>query len=694
MTNKTFIISGATSFIGVKIVKDLLEGNNIVYALCRSNSKKLDYLPIDENLHIIEIEFDNIDQINKYIIRADIFINLAWKGASHEERDNDTINKTNIANTLKAMKVAKKIGCRMFVETGSQAEYGFMEATTDETAPCNPVSAYGRAKKEVQVQCQQLAKQIGIAYLHLRIFSIFGEQDHEYTLFKTCLNKMQLGEPIALSQGTQKWNFLYVDDASSIIIALIDRLFNILKPGQTEIVNVASRETRSLSEFVSSMKSIVNSESQLNFGEIKSERLLSIIPSTKKLFSIIGDSFPIRSFEEGVLTTIRRLTTTPFMTNLGNSRKKCILCNNPLDEEPMMQFENMPSSAQNIPDKDSIGNDSGIKLNLKQCTRCGLVQLDSYPVEYYRKVIRAGGGSSTMKELRQKEYSEFIERFDLKGGKIVEIGCGAGEFLKMWEPYEVDVVGVEYSKDLVDIARKNGLKVFNAFVDDPSIILPGAPYDAFCQFNFLEHQPYPNEMLQGIYNNLTNDGVGLVTVPSLEYILKYDGYYELIRDHLAYYSADTLRLLFETNGFEVISLKTVNRDTHEIMVRKRKQVNLNSWKQNYNTLKKEITEYIAQHGDNVAIWGASHQGFTLVPSLGIEDKVKYIIDSAKFKQGRYAPASHVPIVAPDHFHSNPVNAIIIVAPGYTDEIFEKIKSSYDSGVAVATLKSNHLERLR
>ena len=59
-------------------------------------------------------------------------------------------------------------------------------------------------------------------------------------------------------------------------------------------------------------------------------------------------------------------------------------------------------------------------------------------------------------------------------------------------------------------------------------------------------------MLRAIYNNLTENGMGLVTVPSLEYILQYNGYYELIHDHIAYYTFDSLRRLLEDSGFQVL----------------------------------------------------------------------------------------------------------------------------------------------
>lgn len=160
--------------------------------------------------------------------------------------------------------------------------------------------------------------------------------------------------------------------------------------------------------------------------------------------------------------------------------------------------------------------------------------------------------------------------------------------MNIWKEYNIHAVGIEYSKDLVEIAKDKGLEVYKNFIDNAETKVQAAPYDAFVQFNFLEHQPFPNQMLQGIFNNLSDDAVGLVTVPSLEYILQHDGYYELIRDHIAYYSIDTLKLLFAKNGFEVLFHETVNRDTHSIWVKKRKRINVSSWINSMATLKQEI----------------------------------------------------------------------------------------------------------
>ena len=375
--------------------------------------------------------------------------------------------------------------------------------------------------------------------------------------------------------------------------------------------------------------------------------------------------------------------------------RKCLVCGGRLFDEPLLEFDNMPASAQDIPDEKGIEKDAGISLRLHQCMGCGLVQFDCEPVEYYRDVIRSGGFSTTMVNLRKKQYSHLIEKYHLENKKFIEIGCGRGEFLSVLKEFPVKAYGIEHKNDLIEIAVNNGLEVTEGFVENGDIIIPNGPFDVFLSFNFFEHQPDPNGMLQGIYNNLTEDGMGLITVPSLEYIIEHNGYYELIHDHLVYYTFDTLRFVLEKNGFEVLEQEMVNRDTLSMIVRKKKRLNVSKIKQSYTTICEEVNTYVdklRQNGKKVAIWGASHQGFTLASTAQLSKKIEYIIDSAPFKQGKYAPASHIPIISPEEATKQPVDAIIIIAPGYTDEIAEIIKEKFGENTEIAVMMSRNLER--
>ena len=374
--------------------------------------------------------------------------------------------------------------------------------------------------------------------------------------------------------------------------------------------------------------------------------------------------------------------------------KRCIACGAPLWETPLLTLDNMPASAQHMPDAQGVKEDRGLTLDLCQCMGCGLVQFDCEPVDYYRDVIRAGGFSKTMVELRRYQYKHLIDSYHLEGKKFIEVGCGQGEFLKVLSEFPVEVHGIEHDPHLVELARAQGLDVTEGFTETEDTRFAGGLYDVFLSYNFLEHQPDPSTMLQAIYRNLEDDAMGLITVPSFEYIMDHNSYYELIRDHLAYYTFETLTPLLERNGFQVEECEVINRDTLSVIVRKRPQMDTENLLECYVNLKREMEtymKYLDAWDKKVAIWGASHQGFTLAATTKLGEKARYIIDSAPFKQGKFAPASHLPIVGPDHFHEHPVDAIIITAPGYTDEIAASIRQKFGTAVEIRAMRSNHLE---
>lgn len=376
--------------------------------------------------------------------------------------------------------------------------------------------------------------------------------------------------------------------------------------------------------------------------------------------------------------------------------KRCIACGAPLWETPLLTLDHMPASAQHMPDEEQVKKDQGLTLDLCQCSGCGLVQFDCQPVDYYRDVIRAGGFSTTMVELRRKQYSHLIQTYGLQGKKFLEVGCGQGEFLKVLTEFPVQVYGVEHDPGLVQLARSQGLNVQQGFPETSDTQFEGGPFDVFLSFNFLEHQPDPNTMLQAIHWNLEDDGMGLVTVPSFEYIMEHNGYYELIRDHIAYYTFDTLASLLERNGFEILESERLNRDTLSMIVKKRPQMDTSNLLEGYVNLRREMDiyiKYLKAYGKKAAIWGAGHQGFTLAATTSLGSYASYIIDSAPFKQGKFSPASHLPIVAPAYFLDHPVEAIVITAPGYTDEIAGNIAQRFGTGIEVMAMRSNHLERI-
>lgn len=433
------------------------------------------------------------------------------------------------------------------------------------------------------------------------------------------------------------------------------------------------------------------------------------------------------------------------------AEKRCLACGEKLED--LAVFQNMPKSAQEFPTKEELATEKGMDLSLCQCRSCGLVQFDTEAVPYYKDVIRAGGGSSTMKALREEEYGKllsFLAKKEEKKPLILELGAGAGEFLAMWsgveskalreaeieraesglkasnlpscpllEPY---VLGIEHKKELVEKGQAAGLSLYQGFPEEGFELknMEGKHLqsgktrpvegllDAMVQFNFLEHQPNPGEMLSFAYEHLKMGGYFLLTVPSFQYILDHRSYYELLRDHIANYSEESLLSLVQDQGFSLVESRVINRDTIEFLLEKSEKESCTSFRslgqkvdigpilENEKAIQEDIKRHLEglrKKGEKMAVWGASHQGLTLLSTTALQEEVAYIIDSAPFKQGKYSPASHLPIVDKSHFQKEPVEEILIVAPGYTEEIAGIIRRDLRPCPRVLALRGEKIEEL-
>ena len=158
---------------------------------------------------------------------------------------------------------------------------------------------------------------------------------------------------------------------------------------------------------------------------------------------------------------------------------KCRVCGSAFFEEPLLKYENMPKAAQYLPDAASLHLDKGADLTVCQCSACGLVQLSNDPVPYFREVIRAAGISKEMTDFRAEQFDKFITTYGLHKKKIIEIGCGQGEYLSILENLNLDAHGLEYSKEAINRCQDKGLKVSQGFVDNSKYQLQDAPFDAF-----------------------------------------------------------------------------------------------------------------------------------------------------------------------------------------------------------------------
>jgi SAM-dependent methyltransferase len=376
-----------------------------------------------------------------------------------------------------------------------------------------------------------------------------------------------------------------------------------------------------------------------------------------------------------------------------SAAKNCRVCAQPLFADPLLRYRNMPAAAQGFPDARTVAGDAGADLDIYQCSGCGLVQLASEPVIYYREVIRAAGISNVLCAAKRQQFSDFIARHGLTDKKIIEVGCGRGEFLSILDQLPVEAHGIEFSEDSVRHCRDAGLQVSRGYPDGSSGGIPGAPFDAFFLLMFLEHMPDPCASLRVIRDQLAPGGIGLVEVPNFDMMVRECLFSEFISDHLMYFSRDTLISTLRWNGFDVIGTEELRDDyVLSVVVRKRAPLDLSEFARRQDAISRQLREFIAAFPPGrVAVWGAGHQALAVLALSGIASTIRCVVDSAPFKQGKFTPATHLPVVPPAALKSDPVDAVIVMAASYSDEVAGIIAREHGDRVKVAILRENGLE---
>ncbi len=378
-------------------------------------------------------------------------------------------------------------------------------------------------------------------------------------------------------------------------------------------------------------------------------------------------------------------------------QKLCRCCGGKISGKPILYYHDMPGMAQNFPDAGQLSEDTGMELELYQCSHCGLLQILGEPVPYYKDVIRAAAVSDEAKAYRLEYFQEFVDKHGLAGKKVLEVGTGKGEYLELMAQTGVEAYGIEHGREAAGECVGHGLHVTCEFIEDAKQRLSNGPFDGFFIMNFLEHIPDPNEFLQGICHNLSDGAVGLVEVPNMDFILNNVVFSEFIADHLMYFTSDTLRLLLEKNGFEVLECNVVWHDyCLAAIVKKRQPLQLNNFYEKQERISWDLNQFIDQKreaGKKVAVWGAGHQALAVVALSGIKGKLEFVVDSAPFKQNKYTPGTHLLIVEPDEILRKGIGAVIVMAASYSEEVASILREKYPD-VDAAVLREQYLEVLK
>lgn len=353
-------------------------------------------------------------------------------------------------------------------------------------------------------------------------------------------------------------------------------------------------------------------------------------------------------------------------------------------------------------------------LDLHFCTRCYLLQLIDIvnPKLLFQDYAYYTGASKPLVSHFQKLAKEVIEKYKLnENSLVVEIGSNDGTCLENFQNAGIKVVGVEPSINVGKVALEKGIPVFSQFWDCECRKEVENRYgnaDIIIATNVLAHINALSKFVQNIYFLLKPDGKFIFEIPYLENLLEKVEYDTIYHEHLSYFSLPPLITLFQSYNMEITEVKRLSMHGGSIRVTAQKKIGkTNLCNPNIQTMlvktSKDITKietyidfgikaklkkrdltnrlnFVKAKGYKVIGYGATAKGNVLLNYCNISNNMlEYIVDTTKYKQGKYTPGTHIPIISDREFLGRAPKYTLLLAWNYQKEIMKKEKKYIENG---------------
>lgn len=297
---KRVVITGPTGSIGIALINKLVNEGVKVIAVCRPGSKRIERIPNNELVSVVECGLEEISKLSDMIKeKCDIFYHFAWDGTFGNSRNDMEMQNNNVKYALDAVRVAKELRCSKFIGAGSQAEYGRVEGTLTNTTPAFPENGYGIAKLCAGQMTRILCEQLGIEHIWTRILSIYGPYDGENTMIMSVIGKLLKGAKPSLTAGEQMWDYLYSKDVANAFYLIAQ------KGKSGSIYCLGGGKARPLREYVEILRDEIDKDLPLGIGDIPygDKQVMHLCADIDNLVEDTGFKTQY-SFEEGIKETI------------------------------------------------------------------------------------------------------------------------------------------------------------------------------------------------------------------------------------------------------------------------------------------------------------------------------------------------------------------------------------------------------
>jgi SAM-dependent methyltransferase len=351
-----------------------------------------------------------------------------------------------------------------------------------------------------------------------------------------------------------------------------------------------------------------------------------------------------------------------------------------------------------MPTRDVALNYPKGDIALGFCGECGFVSNSAFDPtvhEYSTSYEETQGFSATFRQFHERLADSLIEKYDLHGKTIVEIGCGKGEFLTLvCERGGNRGIGVDPAFRHDRNPAKEGVEV--EFIQDfYSEKYSNLKADFFCCKMTLEHIPDTAHFVRTVRAAVGDreDAVIFFQVPDAARVLKDIAFWDIYYEHCSYFCAGSLARVFREAGFAVEETWT-DYDGQYLMITARPTGTIqpistleleapslmkaeieNFVKQQSQTVKywKQELESFREAGKRAVVWGSGSKGVAFLTSLGAAPQIEYVVDINPYRQGKFMAGTGQEIVAPQFLQSYRPDVAIAMNPVYQSEIREDLE---------------------
>jgi hypothetical protein len=388
---------------------------------------------------------------------------------------------------------------------------------------------------------------------------------------------------------------------------------------------------------------------------------------------------------------------------------KCRFCQHELTHE-FVDLVNSPPSNSFLTREQLNEPETFYPLKLFVCEKCWLVQIDEYKRsnEIFSQDYAYFSSCSTSWLEHAKRYTDMItQRFGLgKTSQVIEVASNDGYLLQYFQRQNIPCLGIEPAQNTAAVARGKGLSVIIEFFGEnlaQHLAGQGKLADLLIGNNVLAHVPDLNDFVKGLKIVLNSNGVITMEFPHLMKLIERNQFDTIYHEHFSYFSFGTACNLFSSHGLALFDVEELPTHGGSLRIYAKHKSNNSlqvtdavsallatesdagmktlhyyiDFQHKIDNVKHDIVSFLIEQkssGKKVIAYGAAAKGNTLLNYCGIKtDLIEFVVDASPYKQGKFLPGSHIPVVKEEEVDKLKPDYVLILPWNIKDEIIEQLK---------------------